>query len=156
MLLLSFCSLDELSWLTSAGTPLFYCLHLVARIVFNISIFSILSPMISSPSTSTDSFDILIHILQEHGICQLSILLSILPTSELCSIHQQLYQYPSTPTSSPTSSMSTYPERLASFAAWSHASPSPKDLAKSGLSYRPTNKLRDDVICNRHNNCLCD
>ena len=34
--------------------------------------------------------------------------------------------------------MSTYPERLASFACWPHKLPSPEALANAGFSHQPT------------------
>ncbi len=74
--------------------------------------------------------------------------MSILPASEVYSTLQQ------NPHSSPESS---YADRLASFtAAWPHASPTPQDLARAGLSHRPTKEHPDNVICKECKDYLCD
>ncbi len=52
--------------------------------------------------------------------------------------------------------MSIYDECLASFSSWPHTSPAPEDLARLGLSHRPTSKMPDNVICKKCKTCLCD
>ena len=92
----------------------------------------------------------------------------LLPASEHCSTHQQqLYQNPSTPTSylpssktftesSPPSKMSTYADRLASFTAWPHASPTPEQMARAGFKHMPTSEHPDNVICKTCGNLICN
>ena len=41
--------------------------------------------------------------------------------------------------------MSTYADRLASFTAWPHASPTPEQMARAGFRYTPTNEYQDNM-----------
>ena len=78
----------------------------------------------------------------------------VLPTSELCSTYQQLYQNPQhrhTLTES-----SPYVDRLALFTEWPHTLPTPQDLARAGFSHTPTNEHPDNVVCNSCKDFLCD
>ena len=43
--------------------------------------------------------------------------------------------------------MSIYADRLASFTAWPHASPTPEQMARAGFKHMPTNKYPDNVSC---------
>ena len=52
--------------------------------------------------------------------------------------------------------MLIYRDRLATFASWPHASPTPKDLARAGFSYRPTSEDLDNVFCQICKQNLCD
>ncbi len=66
----------------------------------------------------------------------------------------------SSPTSLPyphqLSKMSTYADRLASFALWPYASPTPEDLARAGLKHRPTIKDPDNLTCQTCRKCVWD
>ena len=53
--------------------------------------------------------------------------------------------------------MSTYADRLASFTAWPHASPTPEQLARAGFIHTPTNEHPDEVSCKcGEGDNLCD
>ena len=62
----------------------------------------------------------------------------------------------STRISSPKSSMSIFSERLASFIAWPHASPTPQDLARAGWSFDPDDEYPDNVTCKACDRCQSD
>ena len=52
--------------------------------------------------------------------------------------------------------MSTYEECLASFTAWPHTSPTPKQMARAGFIHMPTSEYPDRVICKTCKDNLCD
>ena len=56
----------------------------------------------------------------------------------------------------PPPKMSTYADRLASFAAWPHASPTPEQMARAGFKHMPTSEHPDNVICKTCGNLICN
>ena len=50
--------------------------------------------------------------------------------------------------------MSTYADRLTSFTAWPHASPTPTNLAEAGWSFEPESEYPDEVACEECDRCL--
>ena len=50
--------------------------------------------------------------------------------------------------------MLTYSERLTSFTAWPHASPTPTDLAEARWIFKPESKYLDEVACEECDRCL--